>query len=214
MRTLVLLLALAGALPFAAGCRSVYYDVWETLGKEKRDLLKSEIRGMMGDQRDAELAFSTALDRMKQLTGFDGRELEAQYDRLKSAHADAASAAGDIDDRMDDIHNVAADLFSEWEAEISTMTTPVLRDASRRQLTETRHRYANLDRNLNSTRASMTPVLGFLRDHVLYLKHNLNAQAVGALGNEMSSVERDIDGLKASIQHSIDEAQRFIASMQ
>jgi predicted nucleic acid-binding Zn-ribbon protein len=214
MRAFLLVLALLGGVSTTAACKSVYYDVWESLGKEKRDLLKSEITGMVDDQREAEETFTDALTRMKQLTAFDGGELEDEYDRLKDANDDALASAQDIDKRMEDIHTVAEDLFIEWEQEIGTMQTPSLKSASRSRLQETKHKYAMLDRNLTSTRASMDPVLAFLHDHVLYLKHNLNAQAIGALGQEMGTVERDIEGLRSSIQRSIDEAQRFLATMQ
>ena len=36
----------------------------------------------------------------------------------------------------------------------------------------------------------MEPVLAALNDNVLYLKHNLNAQAVAALKTEFSNIDR------------------------
>ena len=38
---------------------------------------------------------------------------------------------------------------------------------------------------------SMQPVLRTLRDNVLYLKHNLNAQAIGALRGEFGVLKTD-----------------------
>ena len=49
-RPLVLVaLALLAGTPLAA-CRSAYYSLWETFGREKRDLLRSAMKGMVGDQ--------------------------------------------------------------------------------------------------------------------------------------------------------------------
>ena len=213
-RSLLLAAALLGVAPGVSGCRSVYYDMWESLGKEKRDLLRSELLGMVSDQEEAEEAFTDALTRMKGLTGFHGGDLETEYDRLKGAYDGAQSAAGDIDGRMGDIRQVAGDMFREWEGEIEQISTPALKESSRRRLAETRTRYAAMERSLESSRASMTPVLRVLNDHVLYLKHNLNAAAIGALGNEMGGIEREIESLRAGIQRSIREAQDFIATMQ
>ena len=54
------------------------------------------------------------------------------------------------------------------------------------------------------------PVLAKLKDYVLYLKHNLNAQAVGTLGGEVISIENDVESLVKDMTASIKEAQNFI----
>ena len=48
---------------------------------------------------------------------------------------------------------------------------------------------------------------------VLYLKHNLNARAIGALRSELDSIERDTARLIADMQKAIAEADSFIQSM-
>ena len=59
----------------------------------------------------------------------------------------------------------------------------------------------------------MAPVLGAFRDQVLFLKHNLNAQAVASLEGEVVSLETDIAELIAEMEVSIAEADSFIESM-
>jgi len=207
------LLAALALCPLLVGCQTAYYETMEMFGREKRDLLRSELTGMVGDQEDAEEAFTDALTRIKALTGFDGGDLEREYDLLKGAYEDADSAAKDIDSRMDEIETVAADLFSEWEQEIAEMQSATLKGSSRRKLRETQSRYDRMHASLLETRGSMDPALALLNDHVLYLKHNLNAAAVGALGNEMRNIQGEIEELKRSIQNSIREAQSFLEVM-
>ncbi len=60
----------------------------------------------------------------------------------------------------------------------------------------------------------MYPVLAKLKDYVLYLKHNLNAQAVGSLSGEVVSIEKDVTGLIKDMTASIKEAQNFIKNFQ
>ena len=60
----------------------------------------------------------------------------------------------------------------------------------------------------------MDPVLGTFRDYVLYLKHNLNAQAIASLQGELSGVEADVSTLIEEMEASIDEARAFVASME
>lgn len=204
---------LGSAVPLA-GCRSVYYSMWEKLGKEKRDLLRSELLGMVSDQKEAGETFRTALERVKDLTGFQGGSLEAEYEKLKGAYGDAESSANGIDGRIRDIEQVAGDLFDEWDREIGTMQSADLKSQSRRKLDETRARYDRAHASMVESRARMQPALTLLNDHVLFLKHNLNAAAVGSLTQSMSGIERSVADLQRSLEASIAEAQGFLATMQ
>jgi hypothetical protein len=60
----------------------------------------------------------------------------------------------------------------------------------------------------------MKPVLTALNDNVLYLKHNLNARAVGALKGEFAGIRQNIDRLINDMQRSIQESDAFIRSME
>jgi len=72
---------------------------------------------------------------------------------------------------------------------------------------------AGLAASLERSEASMGPVLTQLKDNVLYLKHNLNAAAIGGLSAEMGSIEADIEVLLADMRESIAEADRFLANL-
>jgi hypothetical protein len=209
----VLAICAVAAVFGLTGCQSVYYTAWEAFGKEKRDLLRDELRGMVGDQKEAQETFTDALTQVKALTGFDGGDLERKYESLKSSFEDAEDSADQIDDRIADIERVADDLFEEWEQELTQMGTASLREASRGKLRDTRRRFDRMDRTLRDAREKMVIVLAVFRDHVLYLKHNLNAVAIGDLGKAMGEVESSISDLQGSIEQSIREAQSFIEAM-
>jgi len=57
------------------------------------------------------------------------------------------------------------------------------------------------------------PALDAFRDHVLFLKHNLNAQALASLRSELVTVETDIAGRIKEMEASIAEANAFITAM-
>jgi len=61
---------------------------------------------------------------------------------------------------------------------------------------------------------SMQPVLATFKDNVLFLKHNLNAQAVGSLQSTFGDLQGDIDRLISQMNQSIERSNRFIADMQ
>jgi hypothetical protein len=57
------------------------------------------------------------------------------------------------------------------------------------------------------------PVLSQLHDYTTFLKHNLNAQSLGALQKEKLSIERDTARLIRDMQSAIDEAGKFLETM-
>lgn len=214
MRPLAAFVLLFGLVAGAPGCSSVYYKGWELLGKEKRDLLRSAFVEMVDDQKDAGETFKSALERVKALTQFDGGELEREYEELKTSYEDAESSAASIDARIAEIEDVSGDLFEEWEREIAQISTPSLAQSSREKLRQSQARYETAHRSMVAARSKMTPVLAVLNDHVLYLKHNLNAQAIGALTGSMGGVEADVAALQSSLDASIREAQSFLATIE
>lgn len=216
MRTsLSLLLATTlsvGAL-LSVGCQSVVYSAYEQFGVHKRDLLKKRVAAARDDQKETQEQFKDALTQLKEITRFEGGEIERSYNALKSEYDGCVSGAESVRKRIRDIESVSAALFAEWEKELNEIGTATLRESSRRQLTETKQRYEELHRTLVSAEQSMTPVLAQFKDYVLYLKHNLNAQAVASLKGETAGIQTEITRLIEQMNRSIARADEFIQSM-
>ncbi len=204
------LLIAAALLFFAAGCTSAYYSAMETLGKEKRHLLKDNVEDVQESQTKAQEEFKDALTKIKELYNFDGGNLEDFYSRLKSSYEDCEDRAGQIEKRIAKVETVAQDLFSEWQTEINQISDTKLKSASRASLADAKTKYRKLDAAMKQSTKNMYPVLAKLKDYVLYLKHNLNARAVGTLSGEILSIEKEVGTLIADMNLSITEAEHFI----
>ena len=98
---------IALALLCIVSCRSTYYAVWEKLGREKRDLLRANVVDARDAQKAASQQFKTALERMKEMYGFDGGKLETAYNQFKSEYEDCASRADKVRSRVKDVEQVA-----------------------------------------------------------------------------------------------------------
>ena len=59
--------------------------------------------------------------------------------------------------------------------------------------------------------AKIQPVLAAFKDQVLYLKHNLNAQAIAALRHEFIEIGIDISQLIHAMEQTIAEASQFVS---
>lgn len=201
-------------LAFSVGCRSTYYSTLEKFGVYKRDLLKKRVIAARDEQQAASQQFKDAMTRLKELYGFQGGKLEKTYEALKADYDRSAEKAGGVHKRISEVETVAEDLFREWEGEIQQISSETLRANSRAQLQETRTRYDQLHAALKQAEKSMDPVLTAFRDHVLYLKHNLNAQAIASLKGEAANIQTDIAKLIADMNLAISHADTFIQQMQ
>jgi len=104
-------------------------------------------------------------------------------------------------------------LFTEWNAELKQHSSSALRKKSQEQLTQTRSHYAQLIKAMKRAESKMDPVLAKFKDQVLFLKHNLNAQAIASLKGELVSVVAETKKKKKDLNASIQEADSFIAAM-
>jgi hypothetical protein len=191
-------------------CQKTYYAVWEKMGKEKRHLLKEEVEDTRTDQKEASEQFQSTLDKIKQIYGFEGGELEEFYKNLSSDYEECQERADDVSDRIEKVERIASDLFEEWDKEIGTITNSRMRTQSKAALRDTRKRYKRLHKSMTKAEASMKPVLKNLNDYVLYMKHNLNARAIGALKREVGSIETEVESLITDMNRSIKEAELFL----
>lgn len=203
----VLLLATAALL---GGCQSAYYSALEKVGIAKRELLLDRVDAARSAQGDAEQAYVDALTAFRAVVAVDAGELESVYLKLKASHGEATARAQGFADRVAAVESVADALFKEWEGELAQYSDASLRAKSKAQLERTRSRYRTLDQAMRRAQASFQPALKVLGDQVLYLKHNLNAAAIGAIKDELPRLQADAESLRRDVQKATAEADRFL----
>lgn len=212
MRRAVSLSVIVFALVLS-GCHSTYYKAMSTLGKEKRDILVSRIKDAKKDQDQTKQKLQTTMESFQALTGFKGGSLEKSYKRLNSDYEDAASQADKLHDKIQSIDQVSNDLFKEWQGEINAMDNGKLKSQDSVMLRNAKVRQATYMRAMHQTEDQIAPVLKTFHDQVLFLKHNLNARAIGSLKNTSAGLQSDVAGLVQSIDASSQEADKLISSL-
>ena len=195
------------------GCSSAYYAAWEKLGYEKRDILVSRVKSASKDQEEAKKQFQTTLQKFQEVTGFKGGDLEAEYKKLNGSYEDCVSRADAVSKRIASVEKVAADMFGEWQSELSQYSDQSRRRASEQMLNDTKVKYKKLIVVMKQAEKRMQPVLTVFHDQVLFLKHNLNAAAIASLKETSAGIEQDVGKLIADMNASINEANSFISQM-
>ncbi len=195
------------------GCSKTYYAAMEKVGIHKRDILVDRVEGARDSQAEAQKQFKSALEQFNSVIKLERTDLKQAYEKLHREYIKSEKAAAKVSERIAKVEDVSEALFDEWEDEIQLYTNKDLQRASKQQLKRTRSRYTKMLASMHTAEASMTPVLRTFRDNVLFLKHNLNAQAIGSLQTEFSSLEKDIDILIQKMNEAIGQSNAFIAQM-
>ena len=212
-RPLLVALALLPSVAALSACQSAYYAAMEKVGYAKRDLLASRVKSASAAQEEAKQEIVSALEQFSRTVNFQGGELEAQYRKLDGQLKDSEEAAARVGKRIADVQEVADALFREWRQELSQYSSADLRRRSEQQLGATQQRYGQMLMAMRQAESRMEPALRPLRDQVLFMKHNLNARAVGALKGEVARVDAEVNRLVSDINRAVAEANRFVRSL-
>ncbi|HEY9154446.1 MAG TPA: DUF2959 family protein [Opitutaceae bacterium] len=197
-----------------AGCSSAYYGAMEKIGIAKRDILVDRVSEARKSQEEAKDQFQSALDHFIAVTNVQRGDLKRRYDDLNREYTRSQDRATDVRNRIAAVSDVADALFSEWKKELHEYSDQNLRRESEREYDETRRRYEDLMSAMRTAASRMDPILAKFHDQVLFVKHNLNAQAIAGLSATSEGLQKDITRLIDDMERSIREADGFIRAMR
>jgi len=197
-----------------SGCSKTYYGAMEKVGIHKRDIMVDRVEDARDAQGEAQQQFKSALEQFDAVVKLKETDLKKAYDKLNGEYEASEEVAEKVSSRIEKVESVADALFDEWEDELDLYESKDLRKSSKDQLKKTRSRYNEMLTSMHQAEASMEPVLRIFRDNVLFLKHNLNAQAIGSLQSEFANLEGEIDRLIQKMNVAIESSNKFIANIK
>ena len=195
-------------------CANFGIPSYDTFYQEPRDVLVNRVESARDQQVDTAEEFKTALERFKEVTQFDGGDLEKKFNSLNSAFEKSEAAAKRVTQRVDRVTAAANTLLKEWRNELEQYHDPEIRRRATAQFDDTRLHAEKLIKTMRKAEKKTKPVLDAFRDQVLFVKHNLNTQAISSLSQESAIIEQDVSSLIKEMEASIAEAEVFINSMK
>jgi hypothetical protein len=212
---MVVLVTLGSVTNGCGTTRKAYYNAWEKFGYAKRERLVDNVKAARQEQVDAKKQFASALEQFKSVVNFEGGNLEAMYNKLNKEYERSESQAGEVKSKVQSVKNVAGALFDEWKGEIAQIQgDPTLQRKSQELCDRTRDSYGELITRMDAAAGAMDPVLTKFKNRVLFIKHNLNAQAIASLKGTELELGNDIDRLISEMNASIKEADDFIRELE
>lgn len=212
--TALRIFALIAAVFATTACQSMYYQAMEGVGVHKREIMVDRIEAARESQEEGQQQFQTALEQFRSVVSVKGGNLEEQYEKLNASYKDSEAQAKEISSRIDKVEHVSQALFDEWKAELEQYKSLSLKQASQKRLRDTQRQYATLMSAMRRAEKSIQPVLTVLKDNTLFLKHNLNAAAIGSIQGELDAVDRNVQQLMRRMEVSIAESNAFIAQLR
>ncbi|MDD1637916.1 MAG: DUF2959 domain-containing protein [Methylococcaceae bacterium] len=197
-----------------SACSSVYYSGLEKMGIPKRDVMVHRVEKARDTQEETKEQFKSALDQFTAVANFKGGDLEANYNKLNSEYEASVDKANEVKKRISDIEDVSEALFEEWENEITQYSNVSLKRSSQNKLNATKAQYRQLIAAMKNAESKIEPILVVFKDQVMFIKHNLNAQAISSLKGELGSIKSDVSTLVTAMEKSINEANAFIKKME
>ncbi len=197
-----------------SSCADTYYGAMEKVGVHKRDIMVDRVENARDAQEEAQEQFTSALEQFNSVVQLEESDLKKAYDKLNNEFEESKDVAEKVSDRIDKVEAVAEALFEEWEDELELYQNKEYRRSSRVKLEKTKVRYKEMVSSMHKAEKSMDPVLRIFQDNVLYLKHNLNAQAIGSLRGEFASLKGEIEQLVAQMNLAIEKSNSFIADIK
>ncbi|PKM12897.1 MAG: DUF2959 domain-containing protein [Gammaproteobacteria bacterium HGW-Gammaproteobacteria-3] len=198
---------------FSKKLRGAYYYAKETLGEPKRNIVVHHVSQACESLEETKVHFEGALQRFKTIVIIDDTSLEYKYKLLQQQYDFCKARADNVGNRIRAIEEVSDALFAEWASELNEYSNNALKSRSRQQLKLSRQHYARLVKSMRRAESKVLPVLAAFKDQVLFLKHNLNAQAIAALEHEFIEISADLSLLIKVMEQTILEANQFVASL-
>ena len=215
MRKQIALLSIALLVALSTtSCRTAYYGVMGKFGVEKRDLLKNNVTDVKSIQEAVQGQFTSALDRYLAVVGGAGStDLAKQYNKLDKQYKQCVKTVAKLDNKVNDFERLSRDLMKEWKKELKQYSNKEMKKSSAANMKSTDVKLNTLLRSMEQSLATTRPVLQQLSDQVLFLKHNLNSQAISGLQQESAKIKVEVDKVVANMNASIAESQKFIDDM-
>ena len=193
------------------GCQSAYYGTLQTVGIEKREILRNRIGDWRDDLQQAKAEVDNAYHLFATVSASE--ELESLYKELDKGATRVAGRVENVTGRTNGAEKIAADIFQEWATGIGEIQNTSLRASSEKRLQTARVRYQSLLDSMRNAEEKMALVGTAFRDRVIFFKHNLTEQAVSDLKTSAEDMRREIQPMNQAIDVATAEADAFVSTL-
>jgi hypothetical protein len=182
-------------------------------GLSQVDELTSQIEMVQVEAAVSKERAGEALGSLELLTrtGYDGDAAGAHASLVKSIEASEEQADA-LRGTAEPLKETAASVFEQWTLDLEAIGNTHLRQRSQARLEETRARYEAILTAMVSAQISFDGFNADLRDHALFLGHDLNRSALAAIGQDVELLSESRLELERRLDACAKTARDYVAS--
>jgi hypothetical protein len=139
--------------------------------------------------------------------------LSNTYADFKSRYDVLITDTEELSSRVKDFKGSCTALFAEWKKEADGIHDLNLRNISLDNLKTAQEDYAKYEKRLDEAEANLIPTAQSLNDHILFIKHLLNAETIKQLDPTVKELEKKLASLLEDMNGLLDETQKYIDSI-
>lgn len=166
------------------------------------------------EMNEARKQVGKALEAYGTLLGEQEEHRRSAYKDLVKALERCEEMSKELRERREDMDKQAEKFFKDWKKSLKDIKSSDLESRSERRLEDTRERYRRVSDRWREMRERYQPVTSRLEDQVVYLGHDLNADATSSLEQDAREVQAEADALFRAMDEFEAEAQGYVSSLQ
>jgi len=201
---LALLLCLASSCSIFGSKKSGLNDVDDLVDRVERLHVDAELARARSDEAMGSL--ETLVD-----PGFRGDALVA-FERLLDSIEASEDQADSFASTFEDMEDAAEDLFEGWEESLEEMTNETFRARSESRLAETRHQFESVRVAAGPVAEAYETFNGGLRDHALFLEHDLNPASVKLIAKDVRVLSDRAKELEMRLENCMKASEEYVRS--
>jgi len=193
--------AVAAVLVLASlpGCKFVDNLIKGKSGPADVDELVEAVEKVDKEMDASKAAMLAAVQGLQTITApdFKGDAIKAHDEFVDLVEA-SEDQADDLRKSMDKMQAAAAPVFDQWTKDLEAYSNPEMRQRSQARLSAARERYDAVVSAVEPVLVGYEALNQTLRDHVLFLKHDMNPTAIATIRDDVRSVAKeasDLDGI-------------------
>jgi len=143
--------------------------------------------------------------------GFKG-DAATEFAKFLAASEASEEQAEKLRDITDPMQDSASKLFQRWTKDMEAFGNSRMRQRSQSRLDETRTRFQSI---VGATQAAQIALDAFhddMRDHALFLRHDLNSDAVASIRADVRALNDQIRGLDTRFDATTAAARSYVES--
>jgi hypothetical protein len=144
---------------------------------------------------------------------FQGDAVKAYKDLVKVIEA-SEDQADDLRKSIEKMQAAAAPVFDQWTKDLEAYSNPEMRQRSQVRLAAARERYDAVVAAVDPLLVEYESINESMRDHVLFLKHDMNPAALATIQDDVRNVAKDAASLDSRFNNGRAAAMAYIESTQ